>query len=244
MNQTLQKICTKSLTELKRHSPLILTCLGAVGLVATTITAVRATPRAVRLIQRAEDKKGDALTKPEIVKVAAPIYIPSAIIGVSTLACIFGANVLNERRQAALASTCIFLEQSYKKYRSAVNEVFGENADAMVRKAMVAKSCVDKTESLKRSGEYIMFYEEYYGDFFERTMAEVLDAESKMNRKLAMDGYASVNDFLELLGLYSVEYGDQIGWDNAWLDFEHETVELEDGMECTIIHIPTTPSLE
>ena len=79
---------------LKRNSSTILTVIGATGMVATTVLAVSATPKVMRLLEEAEKEKGEELTMLETVCTAAPSYIPAAAVGVSTIACIFGANVL------------------------------------------------------------------------------------------------------------------------------------------------------
>lgn len=47
----------------KRNPSTILTCLGGVVVVATKITAVKATPKALQLIEEAEKEKGEKLTK-------------------------------------------------------------------------------------------------------------------------------------------------------------------------------------
>ena len=46
---------------IKRNAPTILSCLGVVGVVATTVTAVKATPKALSLVKQAEEEKGDEL---------------------------------------------------------------------------------------------------------------------------------------------------------------------------------------
>ena len=52
----------------KRNASTILTCLGGVGVVATSVMAVKETPKAIRLIEEAEKEKGEELTKCEKVK--------------------------------------------------------------------------------------------------------------------------------------------------------------------------------
>lgn len=44
-------------------------------------------------------------------------YIPTAAFGLSTIACIMGANALNSRKQAALTSAYALINQSYKEYK-------------------------------------------------------------------------------------------------------------------------------
>ena len=58
-------------------------------------------------------EKQEELTKIEKVKIAGPVYIPSILIGAGTVACIFGANVLNKRHQAALVSAYTLAESSF-----------------------------------------------------------------------------------------------------------------------------------
>ena len=93
-----------SMLFLKKNASTILTCIGSAGVIATSVMAVKATPKALALLENAETEKGEGLTKIEKIKVVGPAYIPAVLIGASTIACIFGANILNQRQQAALMS--------------------------------------------------------------------------------------------------------------------------------------------
>ena len=97
----------------KRNSSTILCCAAAAGVVATTVVAVKSTPKAMRLIQEQEEAKGEKLTKLETIKVAGPTYVPSILLGVSTIACIFGANAIDKKQQASLVSLYSLLDSSY-----------------------------------------------------------------------------------------------------------------------------------
>ena len=66
------KLSQKVGRALKKASPTILTCIGAVGVVATAVLAVKATPKALEMV-RADSRKnhdGDqhAATRVEVVK--------------------------------------------------------------------------------------------------------------------------------------------------------------------------------
>lgn len=253
------KILSKSKNYLVKQSPTILAVIGAAGVVATAITAVRATPKAMALIDQARYEKLDdenpivdiapTLTPIEVVQATWQCYIPSVLIGSATIACIFGSNVLNKRHQAALTSAYIFLDQSYRNYRKKVTELYGETADREVQKETVKEKAKEEDISAPRSDEYLLFYEDHYGKFFERTMLQVTDAEYQLNRKLAIEGEASLNDFFEFLGLNSCEIGDALGWSyetiipfgHSWIDFEHELITMDDGMECRIITMVDQP---
>ena len=119
------KILKRVGRQLYRSSPTILTVVASIGVIATTITAVQATPKAIKLLKEAELEKGENLTKLEIVRVAGPTYIPSVLLGVSTIACIFGANALNQKKQASLMSAYVMLNESYKQYRKSAKTVYG-----------------------------------------------------------------------------------------------------------------------
>ena len=101
----LQRFAQRSKIYLRKASPTILSGLGAAGVIATSVLAVRATPKALRKI-RADSKvnhDGDpeAYSKLEAVRSAWVCYIPAAISGTATIFCIFGANVLSKHQQAA-----------------------------------------------------------------------------------------------------------------------------------------------
>lgn len=116
----------------RSHVSTFLTCIGAIGVIATSVMAVKATPKATKLLEASEQEKGEKLTKMEMVKIAAPAYIPAAAVGISTIACIFGANILTKHSQASMASAYALLDRSYKEYRNKVNALYGEEADDKV----------------------------------------------------------------------------------------------------------------
>lgn len=121
---------SKFITGLQRSSPAILTALGIVGVVGTTVMAVRATPKALRLIKAKKNELNtDELTPAELVQTTWKCYIPSALVGAGTIACIVGIGVMDRRNQAALSSAYAMLNESYKQYRQAAKKVYGEDAD-------------------------------------------------------------------------------------------------------------------
>lgn len=253
----MQKILYKSKSYLKRHSPTILTCIAAIGVVATSVMAVRATPKAMLLVNEKKKEKGEELTKLEVVVVAAPIYIPTILVGLSTISCVFGANMLNKRNQASLASAYAMLDQSYKQYRKAANSVYGEDADSKI-KAEAAKE-VYISEGLygtsiydpDSASEEKLFYDNFSQRYFTSTLVSVINAQYHLNRNFALRGDASLNELYEFMGLEKVVGGDNIGWDYyeliesdiRWIDFKNRYVKMDDGLECYIIHSIYEPQI-
>lgn len=234
---------------LNRNGATILTCLGGVGLIATSVMTAKATPKAMLLVEEAKKDKGEELTKFEVVKAAGPAYIPAVLAGVSTLACIFGANILNQRKQASLISAYALIDNSYKEYKKKVGELYGEEANERVREE-IAKDRYKETEIAVTDGKKL-FYEDFSGRYFEATTEEVLKAEYEVNRMLEMEyGGLYLNEYFELLGLDRTDYGDHLGWStwylsevywHNWIEFEHTKVVLDDGLECTIVAIRQEP---
>lgn len=245
----MNKLLSKSQMFLKRNSGTILTCVGAVGVIATTVTAVKATPKALLLLENAKEEKGEDLTKLETVKIAGPVYIPTVVLGVSTLACIFGANVLNKRGQASLMSAYALVDRSYKDHKKKVNELFGEEAGAKVRAGIAKDKYEDQPIPPLEDGERL-YYDYYSERYFEARPFDVQKAEYELNRALMMDDGACLNDWYYHVGLDPLEHGDDFGWTTygnmdaywqTWVDFHHEKVIMDDGLECIIITFAQEP---
>ena len=243
----MNKIVQKAQVFVKRNSATILTALGSAGLVATTVMAVKATPKAMELIKQAEEEKGDKLTRLEAVQTAGKVYIPPIIVGVSTLACIFGANALNKREQAALMSAYALLDSSYKEYKNKVDELYGEEAGREVQ-ASIARDKYD--DSVESEDNKELFYDAFSGRYFNSTSYDVLQAEYNLNRKLSVETRAYLNDFYMLLDIPPIDAGTELGWSYgileshyraSWIEFDHEKVIMDDGLECTIIRMRYEP---
>lgn len=246
---------------MKRNASTILTCLGGIGVVTTTVMAVKATPKALRLIEEAEKEKGEKLTTWETVKTTAPTYIPTVLFGVGTVACIFGANILNKRQQASLMSAYALLDESYKKYRRTVVELYGKETHEEIVNAIAVEEAnevymhasnlgVDCTQFLEEDySDPVLFYDEYSHRYFEAPIEQVILSEYHLNRNYIMRGFALLNEFYEFLGLEQTDYGGEVGWvidDNEffWIDFNHRKVTMDDGLECYIIEMMFEPTMD
>ena len=245
----------------ERHGATILTCAGGIGVIVTTATAVKATPKVISLLEEAEKEKGEELTKSEKFKMALPNYIPTALIGAGTIVCMVGANVLNKRHQAALVSAYALLESSYKEYRQKLIELYGQE----VHEEIVNAIAIEKAEDMYIRGSYmcgtcdltsdkscsdpVVFYDEYSGRFFESTIEQVLNAAYHLNRNYILRGYSYLNEFYEFLGIEETDYGSVLGWTPTdegeyWIEVSYRKAVGEDGMEYYVIELPFEPTYE
>ena len=261
-------LCAKAVTVLRKHSPTILTCIGASGVLGTAILAVKATPKAMSLIEEEKAAKnaenGQKLTRMETIAVCWQCYLPAAVTGVATIGCIFGANVLNKRQQASLMSAYAFLNRSFQEYQNAVKEVFGEEGhQQVVEHLMVEKPKVPgiygsvwgenfdfgETDEQKR-----LFYDVLSKRYFEAKISDVLLAELHTNRNFAINGgEISVQEFYSFLGLDTPEDLKDLCWYVSdyyyFIDFAHTKHYVDDGperepVECWSIEMPFPPTLE
>lgn len=220
---------TKLLSNVRLKIPTILTCVGAIGVVLTSVSASKATLKADKLLKEATNSKKEELTTSEILKIVTPIYVPSILIGASTIACIFGANILNKRAQASLASAYALLDEAFKEYRKKLIELHGEEADIEIRDAIAREHCNYHQIGLDTPDTKMKFYEPISDRFIYAYEKEIMDAEYHLNRNFVLRGYSPLNEFYKFLGLPETEEGDKLGWScdygYCWIDFEHRLVE-------------------
>ena len=253
----------KGTQMLKRNSPLFLTCLGAAGVIMTTVMAVRATPRALRQIENDSriNHDGDpkAYTKTEAVKSSWKFYIPATVIGIGTMVCIFSANILGQKQQASIISAYALINSAYKEYQCKVKELYGEETHNAVLDAIAVEKCKDveitasifsETGSLDFdiNDPIRLFYDIFSNRYFETSAEKVIQAEYHLNRNFILKGYVSLNEFYEFLGLEPMDYGNEIGWsiddEIYWIDFGHHKAVMDDGLECCIIDMLFRPSAD
>lgn len=251
------KLLTKIGRKLKVSAPTILTIFGVGGLAATSILAVKVTPKAVRIIDEKQLRSPEPLTKMEITKLCWNLYIPSTIVGLSTITCIVGANILNQRQQASIVSLYGMLDQSYKRYRKAACEVYGEDADSNII-AQVAKDvyvydrgicgCTTYSPDLDEASEKVLFYDAFSGRYFQSAVASVINAQYHINRNWVLQGEVTMNEFYDFLGIDKIAGGDDVGWTYeyaeegmAWIDFDISKTTMDDGLECYILTTPFGP---
>lgn len=255
--------------SLKKAAPTILTFVSATGVVVTAVLTAKATPKALKCLEDAKIEKmsenGENLTRMETIGACWMSYAPAAIVGIATIGCIFSANALNKRQQAALVSAYTMVSKSYNEYKQKVKEVCGVEAHQRVMAALAAEKstnpplfaesmCELTSLNFEDSGEdERLFYDAISKRYFQATISQVLQAEYHINRNFALGGgFTTLNQFYEFLGISGVDGGDEIGWmvsdDFYWVDFNHQKTIIDDGLngdiECYIIDSPFPPAAE
>ena len=257
----ISRIAKSVQTTLVKHSPEILTGIGITGMLTTVILAVRATPQALVCISTAEDDKFNAqvdagkdpeevvdkLTPIETVKAAWKCYIPAAVTGTMSTACLIGASHVSTKRNAALATAYTLADAALKEYQDKVVETIGEKKEQAVRDA-IAKDKIEKDPVTNR--EVIITdrgntrcYDAISGRYFTSDIETIRKAENVLNKRLMDEMYISLNEFYWEIGLDSTEIGDELGWniDNGLIELTFSSQLSRDGVPCLVVNYRIAP---
>ena len=235
-------------TAVKKHSPEILTGIGIAGMITTTVMAVRATPKALILIEEKKDElEVNELTPKETIQAAWTCYIPTAAIGTVSIACLIGASSVNMRRRAALATAYALSESALKEYQEKVVETIGEKKEQSIRDAVakdkIEKNPVTNREVIITERGNTLCYDAVSGRYFKSDIDKLKKAANELNRQMRDEMYISLNDFYYEIGLNPVSIGDELGWnsDQGYIDLSFSSQLADDGTPCLVIEYHIAP---
>ena len=241
-----------------KHSPDIFMGAGIAGMIVTTIMAVKATPKALQLIEEAGYKKGSdenpiedmeykPLTKMETFKVAWKPYVPALTTGILSVSCILSARSMNMKRNAALATAYTLSETALREYKDKVIETIGEKKEKSIKDA-VAKDRIDKNpisnnEIIVTEKGNTLCYDMLSGRYFKSDIDRLKKVVNELNRQMLNEGYISLNDFYYEIGLSNTKIGEDLGWnfDSGLIDLNFSSQLAEDGTPCLVLDFSVSP---
>lgn len=234
-----------------KHGPEILTGIGIAGMVTTVIFAVRATPKALDLIEAKKEEEGvDELSAKETVKAAWKCYIPTAATGVVSIACLVGASATNVKRNAALATAYAISETAFADYREKVIETIGKDQEKVVREKVDKKKIdndpVSKSEVIIASQGDTLCYDAISGRYFKSDLERIKRAENVLNKRMMDEMYISLNEFYDELDLDHTQIGDELGWnlDAGLIDLYFTSQITDDGRPCIVVNYSVAPKYD
>ena len=257
--QTLSKFARDVQVSLSKHSPEILIGIGIAGMLTTTILAVKATPKALRLIE--EKKKEldvDKLPPVETVKATWKCYVPAAVTGAASVACLIGSNSVNAKRKAALATAYKLSESAFADYREKTFETVGEKKEKTIRdkvsKEQVEKNPVSRTEVIMTGKGTTLCFDPLSSRYFYSDLEKIYRAANKLNYDINTDPFDSgvtVNDFYDEIGLPGTATGDNLGWNlNTGLIKIYPSAQMADegsdheGEPCLVLNFDNPPTYD
>lgn len=254
----LSKVAKNMQHTLGKYSPQILTGIGVAGMITTVVLAVKATPKALELIEdKKEELDAGKLTVVDTVKTAWKPYVPAVVTGVLSTVCIIGGNAVGTRRTAALAAAYKISETALHEYKDAVVETIGEEKAKEV-KEKVAQNKLDKNPVVEKQiivtnkGTFLC-YDSLSGRYFQSDIETIRKAQNDINDYLFSEDYASLNMFYDFLGLEHTRLGAELGWkiDSGTLQIEFDSTLASDksqgiapGTPCLVLDYNVAPKYE
>lgn len=238
--------------SLAKHSPEILTGIGIAGMVTTTVLAIKATPKALQLIEEKKKAEGvDKLAPVDVVKTTWKCYIPTAVTCVTSAACLVGSTSVSVRRHAALATAYKLSETAIAEYREQVIEAVGEKKEQTIKEkvgqARIEKEPVSTSEVIVTKKGNTLCYDYMSGRYFESDIDLIKTAQNNLNEKLfnSFGGTVSLNDLYDELNLDHIGVGEDLGWNTEnRVDIHIGYGGAEDGRPCIIISHNNPPKYD
>lgn len=238
-----------------RHSPELLTGFGIAGMITTTVLAVRATPKALQLIDNKKDElslaEDEKLTIVETVKATWKCYIPAAITGVTSVACLVCANSVNASRNAALATAYNLSATALSEYKEKVVETIGEKKEQKIRDKVaeerLKKEPVNNSTIIVTGNGNSRFYDDITKRRFTSDIETIKRIQNELNaRMLEGEDCISLNSFYYELGLEGVAFGDDLGWNiyngrSGMIKIDFSAHLDDDGVPCIVLEYSVAP---
>lgn len=152
----------------QKHSPTIMLAAGAVGFVATTVLASKATLKMDGILREAENdrakiekaetehpdkyssedaEKDRKLSRIKLATEVVKAYAPAVAVGAATLSLFVGAHVILTRRVAGLTAAYAAVDKAFKEYRARVVADLGEEKDREYRYDIIEKEVAVEDET-------------------------------------------------------------------------------------------------
>jgi hypothetical protein len=254
-----------------KNSPAILSAIGVTGTITTAYLAAKGAFRAKEILDEAQEaKKAEALAEnpvAELPKYQEPeevtegsteltnqekfeltwqCYVPAAIsaaVGISAI--IFAAHV-NERRNAALMSAYSVVEKSYGEYRAKTLAKVGKNKEQAIRDEInqdrVTENPPGKNELIIITEGNVPCRDSFSGRYFDTNMQALRKVENDINWEILNNGYASLSDVWDKLGLQHTTGSDDIGWNtDRQFELKVTTTVTTDDRPCFSIEFMPPP---
>lgn len=235
--------------QLKKNSPTLMFGAGVVGVVGTVVLASKATLQLESVLDEHEntialahstrskypEKYSDADLQADIVKMhiktglkVTKIYGPAFALGAVSIACLTGAHISLQRRNAGLMAAYVAVDKAFKEYRARVLDDVGADKDREYRYGSeeITSEVTKKDGSTKKIKKNVVSSDaghSMYARFFtmenenwnptpENNLMFLSLQQKYLNHKLNSNGHVFLNEAYDVLGLERVPEGQVVGW--------------------------------
>lgn len=251
---TIARFFKDTASAMSKNSPALLTGIGITGMITAAVLAVKSTPKAMRCIDAKRDElelgEDEKLPVVETVKATWKCYVPSVVTGGVAIACLVGANSVNARRNAALATAYNLSTTALAEYKDKVTEVVGEKKEREIRDKVaedkLKKNPSNQSTIIVTGKGNTRFMDSITKRRFTSDIETINRIVNRLNRRMiGGDDYISLNEFYYEIGLEGVDIGDDIGWNvmNGLIELPdppHAIVD-DDGVPCIVLDYTVEP---
>jgi hypothetical protein len=249
----INKLTKQAMDLITDNAPGILTGVGVVGTIGTSVLTGRASFKAADVIRQADieyrnEKDGHGrLETTDKVKLVWPLFVPPVLSGAGTIAAIVFSNRIHAGQVAAMATLYGLSQDRFQDYREKVAEQFGQSKEKKVLDA-ASQEQVSRTEGsqviILGEGEVLCF-DKFSGRYFRSTMDKIKKAENAVNRDIYNYDYASLSLFYEEAGLKPTSQSDNVGWNSGnRLEVEYSATFTDDEKPCIAIDFKYAPTVD
>ena len=218
----LKQIAANTKIFLSNNSPTILTGMGIVGFISTVVMASQATIKAQDIIYDNYAQEMDWQTK---MRMTWKCYIPTALMGTTSIACVVGSHICSNRQKEVLQSAYLLSQTTLQEYQKRVVERIGARKEKEVYDETV-RAIADRNEPLVMYsdggtvGEVIdtghgssLFYD-VPGDRYFKSDINFLKAQvNSLNHDVRTEMYFDWNEIYYRWGLPYTKYGSEMIFD-------------------------------
>ena len=244
---TISHIVDKSKKVITKYSPEILTTIGISSMITSTVLAVKATQKAIVLLEEKSYEKKEKLTPKEIVQTTWKGYLPAVSFGVSGVIFIILGCKINSKRSAAFATAYAISEKTLRTYKDKVIETIGEKKEKEIREKVAQESINNNppkaTQVIVTSRGGALIQDSLSGRYFRSDLDTIRKIVNELNRSITYQNYISLNEFYYALGLEGIKTGDNLGWniDGGLIELEFSTCLTDSDEPCIVIDYKRAP---
>jgi len=199
------------------NSPVLLLGTAIAGVVGTGILAAKGGYAARGIIDEAEEIEARELTSGEKFQLTWLCYAAPVLTGASTIAAATGVHYIHTRRFAALAGFYAVTSNKLDDYQEKAEEMLGAKKAQTLQDKVAEKTGerigppVDNEVIILEGGTELCL-DEFSGRYFKGSVSIIENAVNSVNAQLLEEGYCSLNDFYDHIGLGPVPMGELLGW--------------------------------
>ena len=216
----LKQIAANTKIFLSNNSPTILTGMGIAGFITTVVMASQATLKAEEILY---DNGAEDLPWQDQVRITWKCYVPTGLMGITTIGCIVGSHLCSQRQKEAMQSAYLLSQATLQEYQKRVVERIGTRKEKEVYDEAVKAVAMNQSPLYSDggiAGEVIdtghgntLFYDVPGDRYFKSDINFLKSQVNDMNFEVRTEMFFDWNEIYYRWGLPYVKYGSEMIFD-------------------------------